>query len=276
VRLAQEKFDLSERRGCRLLQLHRSTHRYAASPRDDARLRERLRELATKHRRWGAPFLTLILRREGFTDNHKRIERVYREERLQVRRRRRGRKRYVATTRVKQPVTRPDDRWSMDFVMDSYLDGRRFRALTIADHRTRECLDVRVGLSMPSASVVDALEDLKLDGRKPRELQLDNGPEVRSRRLMRWCTDNDVEIGFITPGRPTENGLIESLNGTFRNECLNEHWFTDLVDASEKIEAWRQHYNTYRPHSSLGGATPEETYLVLSSRDPEAVQESVD
>jgi len=273
VLLVQEKFNLSERRACRLLQLQRSSNRYMSKPRDDQRLRKRLRELAAEYRRWGVPMLTEILRREGFTDNHKRIERVYCEERLQVRRRRRGRKRYVATVRVPRPVEGPDDRWSMDFVSDSLIDGRRFRSLTVLDHCTRECLAVKVGLSIGGAGVVNQLEELTRAGRKPRELQLDNGPEFRSRALHRWCQTNDVELCFITPGKPTQNGHIESFNGTFRDECLNEHWFTDLHDVQEKKEAWRHRYNSFRPHSSLGGATPEEKYRELRSQ--QSVQEWV-
>jgi putative transposase len=273
VRLAQDKFDLSERRSCRLLQLQRSTHRYDPRPRDDSRLRKRLRKLAGTYRRWGRPLLTDMLRREGFVDNHKRIERIYREEGLQVRRRRRGKKRYVATVRVDHPVEHPDDRWALDFVHDSFLDGRRFRVFNGIDHRTRECLVSYPGLSIGGAGVVAILEELADLGRKPRELQLDNGPEFRSRALLRWCQDNGVELRFITPGKPTQNGHIESLNGTFRDECLNEHWFTDLHDARQKIEAWRIQYNRIRPHSSLGRATPEETYRKL--RGQKSVQEPV-
>ena len=216
--------------------------------------------------------LTDVLRREGFADNHKRIWRVYAEEGLQVRTRRRGRKRYVATTRVKHPVEQPDDRWGMDFVHDGFLDGRKFRALAVVDHCTRECLAVEVGLSVGGSGVVSVLEELTDRGRKPREIQLDNGPEFRSRLLMKWCHDHGVEIRFITPGKPTQNGHVESLIGTLRNECLNEHWFTDLKDAREKIETWRDRYNSFRPHSSLGGATPQERFEELRSQ---SVQESV-
>lgn len=270
--MAHEDLDLSERRCCRVLQLHRSTYRYEAQPADDDRLRARLRHLAAEYRRWGVGLLTDVLRREGFEDNHKRIWRVYTEEGLQVRKRRRGRKRYVATARVKRDAERPDDRWGMDFVHDSFLDGRPFRVLTIVDHCTRECPRAEVGLSVGGAGVVAVLEELAAQGRKPLELQLDNGPEFRSRVLVKWCHENGVALRFITPGKPTQNGHIESLNGTLRNECLNESWFTDLPDAREKIETWRKRYNGFRPHSSLGGATPEEKYEELCSK---GVQDSV-
>jgi len=263
--VAQDRLDLSERHACRLLQLHRSTYHYQPRPRDDASLRLRLRELAGRYTRWGSQMLTDVLRNEGFTDNHKRIWRVYAEEGLQVKKRRRRQKRYIATVRVKQPVLAPDDRWSMDFVFDSFVDGRQFKSLTAVDHCSRECLCASPGLSIGSDGVIDALESLKSRGRKPKELQFDNGSEFRSRRMLKWCQDNGVLLRFIAPGKPTQNGHIESLNGTFREECLNEHWFSNLNDARRKIDRWRRIYNTIRPHSSLGGATPRQKFQELRS-----------
>ena len=265
MRSAQDRLDLSERRACRLLQLHRSTHRYRPRPRNDERVRERLRKLAGLHRRWGAPLLTDMLRREGFTDNHKRIWRIYKEEGLQLQKRRRRQKRYIATARVPEPVRYPDDRWAMDFVHDSLIDGRAFRTLTSIDHCTRECLHAGAGLSIGGQGVIDVLERLAKCGRKPKELQLDNGPEFRSRVLMKWCHDNGILLRFITPGKPTQNGHIERLNGTLREECLNENWFSNLQEARRRIESWRRTYNAVRPHSSLGGATPREKYQELRS-----------
>jgi putative transposase len=263
--MAQDGFDLSERRACRLLQLYRSTHRYQARPRDDARLRQRLRELAASYTRWGSQMLTDLLRNEGFTDNHKRIWRIYAEEGLQVQRRRRRQKRYIATARVQQPVNAPDDRWSMDFVFDSFIDGRQLKALTAVDQCTRECLCASADRSIGSAGVIEALDSLKARGRTPKELQLDNGPEFRSRRMLKWCQDNGVLLRFIQPGKPTQNGHIESLNGTFREECLNENLFSNPWDARRKFDRWRRVYNTIRPHSSLGGATPRQRYQQLRS-----------
>lgn len=171
------------------------------------------------------------------------------------------------------PVESPDDRWAMDFVHDGFLDGRKVRTLMAADHRTRECVVDHAHLSIGGAGVVGMLDELADLGRKPRELRLDNGPEFRSRVLLRWCQENGVELDFITPGKPTQNVHIESLNGTLRDECLNEPWFTDLHDAPKRIEAWRMQYNRVRPHSSPGRATPEETYRKLCSQ--QSVQESV-
>ena len=266
--MARHDLKLSKRRGCRLLRLYRSTNRYEPRQRDDGRLRERLRKLAYKYRRWGVPLLTLKLRKEGFKDNHKRIERIYHEEGLRVRKRRNRRKRYVATVRVREPVTERDDRWGMDFMHDSLLDGRPIRLLTMIDEATRDCPRIQVGRSIGGTGVVEVLEQLRAEGRRPRELVVDNGPEFRSRVLVSWCLENQVELIYITPGKPMQSAFVESFNGTVRNECLNENWFLDLADAQEKIEDWRITYVTERPHTSLGGATPEE----MSQRRREIVQ----
>lgn len=229
-------------------------------------MRKRLKELAAEFRRWGSPMLTDILQREGFQDNHKRIERIYAEEGLQLKRRRRGKKRYVATARVKQKATMPDYLWSMDFVHDTFAGDLPMRLLTLIDCRTRESLAILTRRSIGALGVVETLESLRLEGRKPKELQLDNGPEFRSRAVLAWCHENDVALRFIAPGKPTQNGHIESFNGTLRNECLNENLFSSLAHAREIIEAWRVMYNGYRPHSPLGKATPEETRIKLGSR----------
>lgn len=261
--MATGQVAISERRACKLVVVHRSTCRYEGRPREDKRLRGRLRELAEEHRRWGCPMLTHVLRREGFRDNHKRIERIYQEEGLQVRKRRRRRK-LILAPRVVRPVNYPDDRWSADFVQDSFIDGRPFRCLAAVDHVTRESLTIEVSRSIGGVGVVEALEKLKFSGRVPRELQLDNGPEFRSFVLNQWCHENGVALHFIQPGKPTQNAHIEGFLSRFREECLNEHWFVDLEDARAKIEAWRINYNESRPHTSLKGATPNETFQRLA------------
>ena len=200
--------------------------------------------------------LTLVLRREGVVDNHKRIERIYQEESLQIYKRRRKRRRYVSRPRVIEVDRKPNDRWAADFVHDSLLDGRPFRCLTIVDHVSRESVDIGVGRSIGGQGVVDVLDRLRQNERKPKILQVDNGPEFRSFALDQWCYANGVLLDFIQPGKPTQNAHIESFNGRFREECLSENWFLDLNDAKEKIEAWRIDYNTNRPHTSNGGATP--------------------
>ena len=266
MRLACKHTSISERAACRLLGLHRSTCRYDAHPRDDSRLRRRLRELAARRRRWGCPMLILKLHREGFRDNHKRIERIYREEALQVRKRRHRRRKYVSAPRVVQVAQQPNERWAADFVHDAFLDGRPFRCLTIVDHVASDSPAITVGRSIGGQGVVDTLERLRLGGRIPRALQVDNGPEFRSFVLDQWCYEHGVALDFIRPGKPTQNAKIESFNGRFREECLNEHWFLDLADAREKIEAWRIDYNANRPQKALGGRTPDEVLRALTDQ----------
>jgi putative transposase len=248
--------ELSERRACGLARLHRSTYRYQGHPPDDGHLRERLKALALKRRRYGSPRLTVLLHREGFADNHKRIERVYQEERLQVRRRRR--KRVARASRRVAPSVpqQADQRWSMDFAHDCLADGRTIRALTIVDDFSRECPHIEVDTALGGQRVVRVLDYLVWRRGLPREIVLDNGPEFTSLALDQWAHRTGVTLHFIDPGKPIQNAFIESFIGKFRDECLNEHWFTSLADAQEKIETWRKEYNEYRPHSSLGYQTP--------------------
>jgi putative transposase len=255
---AVQETEVSERRACELVRLHRSTCRYQWRPPNDGFLRQRLKELALQRRRYGSPRLTVLLRREGFKDNHKRIERVYQEEELQVRRRKRKRV-ARASRRVKPSVPeQPDQRWSMDFAHDGLIDGRTVRALTIVDDFSRECPHIEVDTSLGGQRVVRALDYLAWQRGLPQEIVLDNGPEFTSLALDQWAHRTGVTLHFIEPGKPVQNAFIESFIGKFRDECLNEHWFTGLADAREKIEAWRKEYNEYRPHSSLGYQTPAE------------------
>lgn len=243
---------------CQLVDLDRSTYRYKSKGRDDEVLRERIKELAGEHRRFGTPRLCVLLRREGFRDNHKRIERIYREEGLQVRRRRRKRTTRSKRIRRIEVPARPDQRWSMDFIHDCMAGGRRFRCLTIVDDYTRECLHIEVAASITGERVTRVLDYLVWSRALPEEIVLDNGPEFTSLVMDQWAHHNGVALDFIQPGKPTQNAFIESFNGKFRDECLNEHWFVNLPDARRKIEDWRCKYNTFRPHSSLGDLTPEE------------------
>ncbi len=251
---------LSERRACALAGTTRSSFRYRASPEREAQdraLRERLRELAAERRRFGYRRLLIFLGREGWRVNHKRVYRLYREEGLVVRRRKR--KRIGAVER--QPLalpTRPNERWSMDFVADALNDGRRFRSLNIVDDYNRRCLAAEVDTSIPGGRVVRVLDRLgELEG-LPEMLVMDNGPEFAGQALDAWAYQQGVKLRFIEPGKPIQNAFIESFNGKFRDECLNEHWFVSLQDAREKIEAWRRDYNEVRPPSALGNRTPEE------------------
>ena len=249
---------LSERRACRLVGMARTSCRY--EPRrqgQQEKLKARLRTLAGERRRFGYRRLTVLLRREGWTVNHKRVYRLYGQERLQVRRRKR--KRMGAVER--QPCTTPtrlNQRWSMDFVSDALSDGRKFRSLNIVDDFNRECLAAEVDTSIPGARVVRVLERLRDQRRLPEVLVTDNGPEFAGQALDVWAYQQGVKLRFIEPGKPVQNAFIESFNGKMRDECLNEHWFLSLSEARETVEAWRRDYNEVRPHSALGNRTPLE------------------
>lgn len=251
------RFGLSLRRACGLVGLWRSTWQYQPHRADDSALRGRLRELAEQRRRFGAPRLHVLLRREGWMVNHKRTERLYRAEGLALRRRR-YRKR-AAGVRVTLPMpTRPNERWSMDFLHDRLADGRRFRVLTMVDDYSRECPTLVVDTSLTGVRVVQVLERLAESRGLPGLITVDNGPEFAGSALDAWAYRRGLRLHFIEPGKPVQNAYVESFNGKLRDECLNEHWFLTLEEARGLIETWRQDYNTVRPHSSLGDLTPVE------------------
>jgi len=202
---------------------------------DDGELRGRLRELALEHRRYGTPRLTVLLRREGSTDNHKRIERVYSEEKLQVKRRKRKQTCRSARTRKVDGPTHVNERWSMDFVHDYLEGGRRLRCLTIVDDFTRECPHIEVATSISGDRVARVLDYLAWARGLPEEIVVDNGPEFTGLAMDQWAHQHGVALHFIEPGKPTQNAYIESFNGSFRDECLNEHWFADLADGQSNI-----------------------------------------
>lgn len=265
--------ELSMTRACGLMGIERSSYYYQAKPDDDGPLRSALKEAASLHRRWGYRMLLAVLRREGFTDNHKRVYRIYREEGLQVRCRKRKR---TAKWRGETPKSpdRINARWSLDFVHDATARGRKLRMLTVMDDCTRRCLRIEVDTSLSGERVARTLAQLLEVHGKPSALLMDNGPEFTGRTLDEWAYVNEVKLQFIKPGKPTQNGFIESFNGTLRNECLNENWFTDLVDARQIIETWRRKYNEVRPHSSLGYQTPEEyTNKLMLAIPPRGDQE---
>lgn len=246
------------RRACGLLRLSVSSYCYRPAPgREDAPLREALRQAASRRRRWGYRMLTMALRREGFLDNAKCIYRIYREEKLQVQVRR---KRKRSLWRGEKPVApqAANERWSMDFMSDHLADGRKIRALNVVDDHTRECLAIEVDSSLSGQRVTRVLDRLVAQRGHPKRLLTDNGPEFAGKALARWAYEHCVEHMFIEPGKPVQNAFIESFNGTMRNECLNEHWFTRMAEARQITEAWRVDYNECRPHSSLGGRSPAE------------------
>lgn len=254
---AIQSFGLSQRRTCRLTGWNRSSLQYQPQPATDAPVRNRLKELAAQHPRWGCPMLHDVLRAEGAVINHKHTERLYREEQLSLRRK--FRKKLPAHARVPLPAaTRPNERWSMDFIHDQLTNGRRFRTLTIVDDFTRQCPALWTDLTIGGAGVVAVLNRLAQTHGLPQAITLDNGPEFTGKILHDWAQQRGVKLNFTTPGKPTQNAFIESFNGKFRNECLNQHWFTTLSEARRLIETWRQEYNEVRPHSSLGRIPPNQ------------------
>jgi len=247
---------LSERKACSLVGQNRNTYRYSEKKKDEETLRERLRKLAAERPRFGSPRLTILMRRDLGAMNHKRVERLYREEELQLPRRRK-RKRSGMGLRAPIPAPKgPNRRWSMDFTTDSFCDGRRFRTLNIIDDFSRECLGIEVDTSLSGKRVVRVLDGIGCKRRLPEAIVVDNGPEFTSKAFLAWCEASGVRVHFIDPGKPIQNAHIESFNGRFRDECLNEHWFLGLPHAREIIETYRQEYNEDRPHSSLGYLAP--------------------
>jgi putative transposase len=257
VRHARERYGVSFRRACGLMQIGPSSYYYRGSSRGDQDLREALREAALKRRRWGYRMLAEVLRRNGFEDNHKRVYRVYREEGLQVKARKRRKTSRWRGERP-EPARRANERWSMDFVSDQLANGRKIRTLNVVDDFTRECLAIEVDSSLGGWRVGRVLDRLVAERGHPERIVTDNGPEFTGKVLDRWAYEHRVKLEFIEPGKPVQNCYVESFNGTFRDDCLNEHWFVSLPEARALIEAWRIDYNTDRPHSSLGGRTPDE------------------
>ena len=247
---------MSERRACRVLGVDRSSIRYTATRPDDGPLRARLKALAAERRRFGYRRLHVLLRREGHAVNRKRVQRLYREERLSVRRRG-GRKRAMGERAPITPALAANARWSLDFVHDQLTDGRRFRILTVVDDCTRECLALVPDTSLSGQRVARELDGIvRLRGR-PGGVVSDNGTELTSNAILAWAERTKVGWHYIAPGKPTQNAFIESFNGRLRDELLNETLFASLAHARAALEAWRRDYNGERPHSALGWLTPD-------------------
>jgi putative transposase len=258
VSYVEVEYRMSERHACRLLELGRSTCRYRARKAErDIALRARLKELAAKRMRFGYRRLTAMLAREGMPTNHKRVYRLYREEGLVMRIRQRRRIRWHGAV-TSPAATRPNQRWSMDFVNDCVSAGKVIRMLTLVDDCTRECPAIEVDTSLGGLRVRRVLDRLASERGLPEAIVVDNGPEFRGRALTAWSEQRGVRLEFIQPGKPAQNAYIESFNGRLRDECLNANWFTSLSDARQKIETWRQDYNEQRPHSSLNYLPPAE------------------
>jgi len=257
VRHAVKQHELSQQRACRLIGMSRSVWRYRSRRPPDTELREKVRAIARKRQRFGHLRITALLRRQGLRVNHKRIHRICREERLLVPRRRRKRLQRQSVP-GSQAAARRNHRWAMDFVQDGLANGRVLRILTVEDTYTREGLAITVDTSIPGLRVRRELDRLIALHGKPEEIRVDNGPEMIGRAVTSWCEENHVLLRPIEPGKPSQNGHIESFNGRLRDECLNASWFTSLADARHRIELWRRDYNEARPHSSLGYLTPVE------------------
>jgi putative transposase len=258
----------SLRRACRLIGLSTATWRYRRQPDPtNVQLLDRLKAHAAARPRFGYRRLHTLVAREGLQVNHKRVYGVYRAAGLQVRRR--HRKRRTRGQRVPLPLpSRRGERWSMDFMADTLADGRGFRTLNIVDDFTRECVAIEVDRSLPGVRVVRVLDRLAETIGLPDILVMDNGPEFSGRTLDTWACARGIQLRFIRPGKPIENAFVESFNGKFRDECLNEHWFASVAEARTLIEAWRVDYNTVRPHSALRKATPEQFANSLCGRSP--------
>jgi putative transposase len=244
-------------RACGLAQISRSLFRYSCRRVERPGLQERIEEIAALKRRYGYRRVYLRLRREGWTVNRKRVYRIYREAGLAVRRRKRKRIGPVERKPLPKPVA-ANLSWSMDFVSDGLADGRRLRCLTVVDDCTRECLAIEVDTSITGTRVKQVMNRLAEARGLPQSITVDNGPEFQGQGLDAWAYQANVNLSFIRPGKPNENAYIESFNGKFRDECLNEHWFITMAQARRVIELWRIEYNTERPHSSIGNITPEE------------------
>jgi putative transposase len=259
---------VSERHACDLVGIPRATKRHKSERRDDSELRTKIIDFATARRRFGYRRITWLLHRAGEEVNHKRVYRIYCEEKLQVRKR--TRKKVRMFRKPLQPAKRPNERWSLDFVSDRLTNSRRYRTLNVVDEFTRECLGIEVDFSLSGKRVARFLDQLIWCHGKPDRIVLDNGPELTSNAMLSWSEQQNVFLDFIRPGKPIENAICESFNGKFRDECLNEHCFLDINHARAIIEDWRDDYNRRRPHGSLGGLIPKEFARFFGKREVSA------
>jgi putative transposase len=256
VAFVSVEYRLSERRACKLIGVERSSYRYEPGPDRNAALREEMLKLARQKPRYGYRRLHALLERRGYEVNVKRVYRLYLEEGLSVRRKKR--KRLVRDRAIAARLTGPNQEWAMDFVVDGLATGRMVRILSVVDAYTRECVALEADFSLGSGRVTRVLERAIAERGRPENLRSDNGPEFTSRRMVRWADDWKIELVHIQPGRPMQNGHVESFHGRLRDECLNTSWFRTLNDVRETLANWRREYNEERPHSSLDYRTPEE------------------
>ncbi len=267
---AQTTYGASLTRACALMQISRSLHAYTSRRAGQEALRLRMRELAQARPRFGYRRIHVLLRRDGWGVNLKRVRRLYRLEGLQLRLRVRRRKHASLHRGIPPAASQAHERWSMDFVHDALLDGRPFRVLTVVDQWSRWSPILEVAQGMSGKAVAEALDRAIAKHRKPRSITVDHGTEFTSRALDDWAYRRGVLLDFIRPGKPVENGFVESFNGKLRDECLNANQFLSIEDAKRKIEAWRIDYNVHQPHSGLGDASPAEWMKRVRNEDQEA------
>ena len=263
---AQTAHGLSERTACKLLGVERSSYRYEPRPDRNAELRSELLKLARQKPRYGYRRLHALLARKGQEVNVKRVYRLYVEEGLSVRRKKR--RRLVRDRALEPRLTRPNQEWAMDFIVDGLATGRMVRILSVVDAYTRECLALEADTSLSSGRVTRVLERLIAERGRPENVRSDNGPEFTSRRMIGWAEDFKVGLVHIQPGRPMQNGHVESFHGRLRDECLNVSWFRTLNDVRCTLDTWREEYNSERPHSSLDYRTPKEFRLAFEVTGP--------
>jgi putative transposase len=253
----QEAYAVSQRRACSVLRIDRSSMRYRRRRADDGPLRAKIREIASERRRFGYRRIHLMLKRQGEIMNLKKLRRLYREERLQVKRRG-GRKRALGTRRPILLPDAPNRRWSLDFVSDAFTDGRRFRIFAVVDDFTRECLSLVADTSISGRRVARELDIVIHRRGRPATCVSDNGTELTSTVILEWSQDRRIDWHYIAPGKPQQNAFIESFNARLRDELLNETLFSSLDQARAALAAWKEDYNHARPHSALGNITPKE------------------
>lgn len=259
---------ISQRRACQVLAVDRSSVRYRSIRPDDRDLREKMRAVALERRRFGYRRIHIMLQRQGVVMNQKKLRRLYKEEGLTVRKRG-GRKRALGTRRPMLLPEQANQRWSLDFVSDAFTDGRRFRILAVVDDYTRECLALVADTSLSGLRVARELDAVIAHRGQPHTIVSDNGTELTSMAILKWCQETGIEWHYIAPGKPMQNGFVESFNGRLRDECLNETLFSDLVQARTAISSWKEDYNTHRPHSALGNIPPAE-FAIKSALEKQA------
>lgn len=251
-------YGVSERRACRVIQFARSTNRYESVKDDQITLQIRIKEIAIARVRFGYRRIHVMLQREGWEINHKRVYRLYKQQALSLRFKRP--KRHVAAIH-RQPhevVSSLNEVWGMDFVSDELFNGRKIRLLPVIDLCSRECLALHVAHRLGGNDVANVLDLVSLERGLPKMIRCDNGPEFVSKALDKWCYEHGVKLDFSRPGKPTDNAFVESFNGRLREECLNTHWFESIEDARAKLSSWKEEYNFRRPHSALDFQTPSE------------------